>query len=98
MQMSEYFGVSKVQEIGQRVDLPDGKRQRQPLIPVGKSLIAVVGNGLWKIAPDVTDLMAYEYFRESHEIGVWATLELYLLTHEQLCECPDEGLVYNSKA
>lgn len=88
--MGSYYGVKKVEEIGERLNYNNAK---QPNVPVDKRLIAVIGNGLFKIAPDVTSPSEYDEFYHQYSSGYWLTFATYLLTEDQLKDCPDEGRV-----
>ena len=53
----------------------------------------VLGNGLYKVAADVTNAREYKDLYESYAMGNWLRIRLYSLTKEQIKECPDEGRV-----
>jgi len=88
--MGSYLGVKAVEAKGKIVYAMNGA---QPNIPNGNRLIAVLSNGLWKIAPDVTDPSEFKSFYGYYSQGYYLSMELYLLPESQVAECPDEGRV-----
>jgi hypothetical protein len=88
--MGVYLGVKAVSTKGKFIQ----GSVDQPYIPTGHRLIMVLNNGLYKIAPDVTDPKEYKYFYEQYSKGYWISFELFLLPEELIKECPDEGRVY----
>ena len=87
--MGTYLGVTAVQRNGQPVQLYTGSTQ--PTVPQGKRLIAIMDNGVWKIAPDVTRPSEYAEFHRNYSQGNWLAMKLYLLDESKVAECPDEG-------
>jgi len=86
--MANYYGASKVQELGTRLMHCESN---QPRVIGNTRVIAVVGNGLYKVAPDVTDAADYAEFFNSYSRGNWLTFKLYTLSPSHLEKCPDEG-------
>ncbi len=92
--MGTYLGVRAVEHLGRPTNLSYNSNN-QPLIPSGKRLIAVMNNGLYKIAPDVTRPSEYKEFYDCYAKGIWIAMHLYLLEENEVTKCPDEGRVYN---
>ena len=89
--MGTYYGVKAVEEIGTPVVAVP--MNEQPPIPTGNILVAVMCNGIWSIAPDVTDKKEYEAFVKDYNQGNWLKMRSYLVPDEQIKNCPDEGRV-----
>ncbi len=62
---------------GTRATSSDG-RGGQPSIPSGAKLYAVLDNGLYKAAPDVTDRKEYDYFYGLYSQGQYLSMKCYL--------------------
>ena len=88
--MGTYFGVSKVENIGYRIIPVAGE---QPVASPDAFLVAVVCNGVWAIAPEVTDKCEYEAFYNSYSQGNWLSFKVYAIRNEDRDKCPDEGRV-----
>jgi hypothetical protein len=86
--VAQYLGAVKVKELGKKIDRTGDK---QPYIPSGNRLVMVLFNHLWEIAVDVTGPGEYQSKLRDYVLGLYVTLELYLLTPEQLEQCPDQG-------
>lgn len=89
--MGQYLGVTAVEEKGEHIGT---MRKDQPQIPQDQRLIAIVSNGLWKVAPDVTSSSEYDHFFQSYRKGSWVKIDLFLLHENEIENCPDEGRVY----
>lgn len=85
-----YLGVNAVKKKGESQGLAFGT---QPFVPMGKRLVAIVNNGVYQVAPDVTESREYDHFYESYAQGHWLRMDLYLLPEDLVKECPDEGQV-----
>ncbi len=88
--MGTYLGVRAVERLGK----PVYSHSSRPEIPSGQRLIAVMDNGLYKIAPDVTRPSEYKEFYDCYAQGQWIEMHLYLLEEDKVAQCPDEGRVY----
>jgi len=88
--MGTYYGANKVQELGRSTT---STTKELTGIKENERLIAVIGNGLYKIAPDVTEASEYDEFYGQYTHGYWLTFKLFVLTNEQLALCPNEGRV-----
>ena len=91
--MGEYYGVRAVIENGEYAGTLS---EPQPLIPSDEALIAILFNGTWAVAPDVTEKGEYEYFRDARSRGIWSGSALCKLPKSKLPSCPDEGKVYST--
>jgi hypothetical protein len=89
--MPRYLAVAPVQAEGIPVTLGAGDaRTAQPLrTPPGQRLIAVVNNGSWQAALDVTFPENLERIMRRCRDGVWQELALYLLPEERAAEIGD---------
>lgn len=87
--MGTYFGVTCVESKGTLII----GTERQPFILAGHRLIAILDNGLWRIAPDVTEKREYDEFYHDYGTGNWLSMKLYLIPEGILKSCPDEGRV-----
>lgn len=89
--MGTYLGVKAVEAKGKKIQ--DHLSETQPVVPIGKRLVAIPENGLWKIAPDVTHPQEYAALYGSYARGNFLRGKLYLLDEKLVAECPDEGRV-----
>jgi len=85
-----YYGVKAVVQKGQRID---SATERQPPVYSDDVLVAIINNGLWAVAPDVTDAREYSHFYGSYAQGYWLNFDLYNLPKKEIPNCPDEGRV-----
>ena len=87
--MGTYLGVNAVKRIGKLVTLIfPGQR---PEVPNDSFLIAIICNGLYAIAPEVTDSKEYDYFYQSYAAGNWLTFKVYAVPESERSNCEDEG-------
>jgi len=92
--MARYLAVTAVQKEGQRVarygpgDAANAGAE-QPPVAAGQRLIAVVNNGAWQSAIDVTFPAFYERILRRYRDGTWHALELYCLDEERAGELED---------
>jgi hypothetical protein len=83
--MARHFAVLAVQAEGQRlshpaIDRTDGDGLPDlPKIPAGSRLVAVVNNGEWQSALDVTYPSVYQKVYRRHQEGIWNRMDLYLI-------------------
>jgi len=89
--MGVYYGVEAVIGKGERI-LHTTKEQ--PLIFDDKVLVALVSNGLYVVAPDVTDPNEYQHFYDTYSQGWWLEMVLYNLPKSEIPNCPDKGRFY----
>lgn len=86
--MGTYHGVNAVKANGNKLQIPRGTK---PDCPDGCYLVAIVNNGVWAIAPDVTDPQEFKQFYDSYSQGNWLSFDVYSVKNE--IQCPDEGRV-----
>ncbi len=92
--MARYLAVVAVQTEGQRIarfgagDAPDSATERPP-VAAGKRLIAVVNNGTWQSAIDVTFPASYDRILCRYREGTWKAVDLYCLDEERASELED---------
>ena len=87
--MGTYLGVNTVMENGELVTIYND----QPQVTSGKFLVAIVCNGLWSIASEVTDKREYDEFYNSYCQGNWLSFKVYAVNESDRDKCPDEGRV-----
>lgn len=94
--MARYLAVVPVQTEGRRVPLAAGtvppseeSDDFPPEIPPGTRLVAVVNNGEWQTAMDVTHRDAFERLLRRCRNGVWREMQLYLLDEERAAQIED---------
>ena len=83
--------VELVVSVGKRIKVK--KTSRQPKIPQGQKLVAVVHNGSKTVAEDVTEFAKYIGYHTKYCCGIWHSMDLYLLTEHQILKCyvPDHA-------
>jgi hypothetical protein len=86
--MPRYLAVAPVRAEGVPVKLGAGTAHLLAA-PPGKRLIAVVNNGSWQAALDVTFAESLERIMRRCSDGVWRDLALYLLPEERAAELGD---------
>lgn len=92
--MARYLAVTAVQQQGRKIPHPDpggsdDDRSNPPAVPDGSCLVAVVNNGEWQAALDVTFPTFYERVHRRFREGVWKQLDLYLIDAERAAEIED---------
>jgi hypothetical protein len=94
--MARHFAVLAVQTEGQRLsnavmDTTDGGTHppAPPQIPAGSRLVAVVNNGEWQSAVDVTYPAAYQTLCRRHQEGIWKAMDLYLIDERRAEQIED---------
>ncbi len=86
--MGIYLGVNAVIKKGK----PSTSKTYQP--QPGHRTIAILDNGLYRIAWDVTQKSAYDAMYDAYGRGAYTHFSLYLLPENEVENCPDEGRVY----
>jgi hypothetical protein len=79
--MALYLAVAPVQAEGEKVELPPD--DADPVVPAGRRMIAVVSNGEWQAALDVSDPEAYRRLRRRVTDGTWQGMQLYSLDQDR---------------
>src|SRR5258706_13865511 len=83
--MARHFAVLAVQAEGQKlshppIDRADGDGLADPpKIPAGSRLVAVVNNGEWQSALDVTYPSVYQKVYRRYQERSWNTMEIFLI-------------------
>src|SRR6202022_5105427 len=83
--MARPFAVLAVQAEGQKlshpaIDRADGDGLPDPTkIPAGSRLVAVVNNGEWQSALDVTYPSVYQKVYRRYQEGTWNTMDIYFI-------------------
>ena len=91
--MGTYLGVNSVVKYAGAFGPIIHVNEKQPEVPKGRFLVAVVCNGVWSIAPEVTDEIEYNELYNSYCAGNWLSFKLYAIKEEDRDKCPDEGRV-----
>jgi hypothetical protein len=90
--VARYFSVLAVQAEGQRIllDRADGTQlPAPPRVPDGSRLVAVVNNGEWQSAVDVTYPAVYQKVGRRYQEGVWKAMDLYLIDERRAVQIED---------
>lgn len=88
--MGTYLGVNAVKNHGVYMGYA---QEQKPITPPNNRLVAVLNNGVWQVAPDVTRDSEYKHFFDSYAQGNWLAMQLYRLEESKVALCPDEGRV-----
>jgi len=88
--MGNYLGVNAVKKFGNEQSVFG---RTKPNVKKDEFLVAIVCNGVWAIAPEVTVKSEYEEFYNSYSQGNWLTFKVYIISEENREKCPDEGRV-----
>jgi hypothetical protein len=93
--MARYLAVVAVQAEGRRVmhgaadkpgqDIPPDP----PRTPEGSRLVAVVNNGEWQSALDVTFPTSYQSVYRRYRQGTWKAIELFFIDEQRAAEIED---------
>lgn len=94
--MARYLAVVAVQTEGRKA-VPPGAGDKPehdvpsdpPRIPEGKRLVAVVNNGEWQSALDVTFPTAYHSVYRRYRAGTWKVMELFLIDEQRAAQIED---------
>ena len=93
--MARHFAVLTVQAEGQKftppaIDRADGDGLLvPPKVPAGSRLVAVVNNGEWQSALDVTHPSVYQKVYRRHQEGIWNKMDLYLIDERRADQIED---------
>jgi hypothetical protein len=94
--MARHFAVLAVQAEGQRlsdavIDTAGGGTHlpAPPRIPEGSRLVAVVNNGEWQSAVDVTYPAVYQRISRRYQEGIWKAMDLYLIDERRADQIED---------
>jgi hypothetical protein len=89
--MSRYLAVRAVQDEGTRIAGPEPATVAPlpPDVPPGQVLVAVVDNGTWQQARDVSHRGAYDALYRRVAEGVWRRMSLYLIDAMRAAEIED---------
>lgn len=93
--MARHFAVLAVQTEGQKlshsvIDKADGTHlPAPPQIPDGIRLVAVVNNGEWQAAVDVTYPDVYQRIGRRYQQGIWKAMDLYLIDESRAIQIED---------
>ena len=93
--MPRYLAVVAVQAEGRRV-FAEGVNQptddvlaEAPQIPDGDRLVAVVNNGTWQSALDVTYPTTYAQVYRRYRDGTWKAMELFFVPEQRAAQIED---------
>ncbi|MFT4244350.1 MAG: hypothetical protein ACMXYB_02745 [Candidatus Woesearchaeota archaeon] len=85
-----YFGVKKIIEYADRINITP---QEQPPQIGDDVLVAIMSNGIWAIAPNLTCRTHYDSYYSSYIQNEWESMLLYRVPKDMIKHCPDEGRV-----
>jgi hypothetical protein len=85
--MSRCLAVRAVQDEGKK--LSEAAPAESPQVPEGQVLVAVVDNGTWQQARDVSHPTAYGALYRRRAEGVWRRMSLYLIDAQRAAEIED---------
>jgi len=93
--MARHFAVLAVQTEGQKLSHAVIERadrallRAPPPIPNGSRLVAVVNNGEWQSAVDVTYPAVYQRVGRRYQDGTWKVMDLFLIDERRAAEIED---------
>lgn len=91
--MARHLHVVAVQKDGQMLAAwsaaDRGAAIAAPDVPAGSCLVAVVNNGEWQSAIDVTHPSFFDRVRSRYESGVWHEMALYLVDEQKAARIED---------
>jgi len=89
--MGTYYGVKCVEQNGTLVG------SHKPTVPILSThvLVAVMFNGVWRIAVDVTSASELESFANEYSNGRWLRMTLYTISKDSVKQCVDKGRDYD---
>ena len=90
--MGTYLGVTAVKSKGKKVTIIEGQYPNEGYNS-NNILVAIICNGIWSIAPEVTKISEFEQFYDDYSKGDWLKFEVYALPNSEIDNCPDEGRV-----
>ncbi|HEY4514986.1 MAG TPA: hypothetical protein VJJ22_02400 [Candidatus Paceibacterota bacterium] len=79
-----YFDPARVEKVGKQVSRVGGEH---PRVHSGKRLIAVLYNGMRKLAPDVTSNGEWREFYGQYYGGHWLSMDLYEVDESAVDRC-----------
>lgn len=68
--MGKYYDVAEVEQNGKLITRRQGKKPRT-------ANVAVLDNGVRKIAVDVTRKAEFDHFYQKYKQGFWLTMDMY---------------------
>ncbi len=90
--MARHFSVLAIQAEGRKIpiDRADGTHLPvPPRVPDGNRLVAVVNNGEWQSAVDVTYPAVYQKVGRRYQEGIWKAMDLYLIDERRAVQIED---------
>ena len=93
--MARHFAVLAVQAEGKKlshpaIDRADGDGlPKFPKIPAGSRLVAVVNNGEWQSALDVTHPSVYQKVYRRYQEGTWKAIDIFLIDERRANQIED---------
>jgi len=86
--MGSYYGAEQIEKLGTTIS----SYSSTPPTPQGnQALVAIMDNGLYRIACDVSRPSEYKEFNDSYRQGNWLTMDVYAISKDKLADCPDTG-------
>lgn len=87
--MARYLAVMAVRAEGRRVVPAKTSDAEPPAVAKGERLVAVVNNGEWQAALDVTFPAFYAKVQRRFREGIWKAMELYRIDEKRAAELED---------
>ena len=86
--MGTYYGAEQIEKLGTKIS----SYSSTPPTPQGnQALVAVMDNGVFRIAVDVSRASEYEHFKDAYNQGNWLDMKVFAISKDKLPECPDTG-------
>jgi hypothetical protein len=84
--MGSYYGVEQITKLGTKI----ASYSSTPPEPQGnQALVAVMDNGVFRVAVDVSRPSEYAHFKDAYSQGMWLSMDVYTISKDKLAECPD---------
>lgn len=87
--MARYLAVMAVRAEGRRLAAASPLAAEPPAVAPGERLVAVVNNGEWQSAIDVTFPAFYARVHRRYCEGVWKAMDLYRIDEKRAAELED---------
>ena len=87
--MARYLAVPAVRELGRCIGIGRPDAGDAPAVPRGERLVAVVNNGEWQSALDVTFPTSYHSVYRRYREGTWKAMELFFIDEHRAAQIED---------
>ncbi len=86
--MGSYYGAEQIEKLGTKIS---SYSNTPPEARGNQALVAIMDNGAWRIAVDVSRPSEYKAFKDSYSSGNFLTMDVYAISQDKLAQCPDTG-------